>query len=190
MARRKTITRDQILSATYEIVRTEGFSGFTARNIAFRMNCSTQPIYLEFKNMDELKGEVCKQIKSYLDKKIFMPKLTNHPFLDAQLNYIHLAVEEPVLFRTLFLENHQGKEWIRAYSSKYFMELINQDPNYSDQTDEMKEIICTQVWIASTGIGSLRAGQMIHPDDEAIREFLQRITENAKSHKLDALFVS
>lgn len=55
MARKKTITRDQILKAAYEVVATEGFTRFTARNIAAKMKCSTQPIYLEFKNMDDLK---------------------------------------------------------------------------------------------------------------------------------------
>ena len=61
MARKKTITREQILAAAYEVVATEGFSRFTARNIASKMKCSTQPIYLEFKNMDDLKTELSKQ---------------------------------------------------------------------------------------------------------------------------------
>jgi AcrR family transcriptional regulator len=62
MARKKTITRDQILNAAYEVVAKEGFSRFTARNIAAKMKCSTQPIYLEFKNMDELKKVLVKEI--------------------------------------------------------------------------------------------------------------------------------
>ena len=57
MARKKTITREQILVAAHQVISDKGFSHFTARNIATQMNCSTQPIYLEFKNMDDLKGE-------------------------------------------------------------------------------------------------------------------------------------
>lgn len=49
MARKKTITKDQILAAAFEVATTEGFSKFTARNIANKMNCSTQPIYLSSK---------------------------------------------------------------------------------------------------------------------------------------------
>lgn len=62
MARKKTITKDHILNAAYEIVATEGFSRFTARNIASKMKCSTQPIYLEFKNMDDLKNALFDKI--------------------------------------------------------------------------------------------------------------------------------
>ena len=57
MARKKTITHDQILNAAYDLVVEQGFKSFTARNIAKKMNCSTQPIYLEFKNMAELIAE-------------------------------------------------------------------------------------------------------------------------------------
>mgnify|MGYP002128688326 CR=1 FL=1 len=60
MARRKTITRDQILTAAHQVISEKGFSHFTARNIATQMNCSTQPIYLEFKNMNDLKEEAKK----------------------------------------------------------------------------------------------------------------------------------
>ena len=34
MARKKTITKEQILAAAYEVAATEGFTRFTARNIA------------------------------------------------------------------------------------------------------------------------------------------------------------
>ena len=54
MARKNHYERADFNSA-YEVVATEGFSKFTARNIANKMKCSTQPIYLEFKNMDDLR---------------------------------------------------------------------------------------------------------------------------------------
>ena len=54
--RRKVYTKDQILKAAYDVVAKEGFKGFTARNIAKKMGISTQPIYLEFKNMEDLKN--------------------------------------------------------------------------------------------------------------------------------------
>ncbi len=56
LMRRKVYTKDQILKAAYDVVAKEGFKGFTARNIAKKMGISTQPIYLEFKNMEDLKN--------------------------------------------------------------------------------------------------------------------------------------
>ena len=53
--RRKVYTREHILKAAYELINKEGFGNFTARNIAKQMGISTQPIYLEFENMQDLK---------------------------------------------------------------------------------------------------------------------------------------
>ena len=71
MARKKTILKSQILETAYQVVKTEGFEGFTARNIAKKMDCSTQPIYLEFKNMDDLKQELVEKIKTYINETIY-----------------------------------------------------------------------------------------------------------------------
>lgn len=71
MARKKTITREQILAAAYEVAATDGFTRFTARNIANKMNCSTQPIYLEFKNMDDLRQALFEQIYDHLQYEVF-----------------------------------------------------------------------------------------------------------------------
>ena len=38
------------------MLRTDGFSSVNARSVAKRLGCSTQPIYVCFKNMQELKS--------------------------------------------------------------------------------------------------------------------------------------
>ena len=94
MARKKTITRDQILKAAYEVVATEGFTRFTARNIAAKMKCSTQPIYLEFKNMDDLKSALINQIYDYLATEVFPIERRGDVIVDLTLNYIGFANKE------------------------------------------------------------------------------------------------
>ena len=88
MARKKTITKEKILSAAYEVATTEVFSRFTARNIANKMNCSTQPIYLEFKNMDDLKRALFVQIYDYLKYEVFPVVHTGNTIIDLAYNYI------------------------------------------------------------------------------------------------------
>jgi len=91
MARKKTITRDQILKAAYEVVATEGFTRFTARNIAAKMKCSTQPIYLEFKNMDDLKNALINQIYDLFVKSVKKePKYQD--LSDVKLQSLHTGV--------------------------------------------------------------------------------------------------
>lgn len=101
MARKKTITKDQILNAAYEVVTAEGFSRFTARNIANKMDCSTQPIYLEFKNMDDLKRALLERIYQHLENDIYPEEHTGKPIVDLALNYIQFANKEKKLYRSI-----------------------------------------------------------------------------------------
>ena len=58
MARKETITKQDIMNAAFEILQEEGIEQVTARKLAAKANCSTQPIFRVYKNMDELIGEL------------------------------------------------------------------------------------------------------------------------------------
>lgn len=62
MVRTKVYTKEKILNVAEKILVDKGFSNLTARNIADTMGISTQPIYLEFVNMDDLKRTLIKSL--------------------------------------------------------------------------------------------------------------------------------
>lgn len=102
MARKKTITREHILSAVFEVISTEGFSGFTARNIANKMKTSTQPIYLEFKNMDELRNVFIDRVTAGLRNEVYNQRYTDDCIVDLTVNYVKFASENSVFYKALF----------------------------------------------------------------------------------------
>ncbi len=62
MVRTKVYTKEKILNVAEKILVDKGFSNLTARNIADTMGISTQPIYLELVNMDDLKRTLIKSL--------------------------------------------------------------------------------------------------------------------------------
>jgi len=54
MARKETITIQMILDTAFAMTREEGFANVTARKVATKAGCSTQPIFRLYKNMEEL----------------------------------------------------------------------------------------------------------------------------------------
>lgn len=172
MARRKTITRDQILHAAYEVVANEGFSKFTARNIATEMNCSTQPIYLEFKNMDDLKGQLFDRIHQYLANEIFPVEHTGNAIVDLALNYIHFAKDEPKLYRALYLEEYGGGQIMQEFSYNYFTATVKKDSTYAELTDDEINTLHMGTWILATGIAALMTSGIIKPTDEQIEHLM------------------
>lgn len=173
MARKKTITKDQILNAAYEVVATEGFSKFTARNIANKMKCSTQPIYLEFKNMDDLKEELFERIHQYLAKEVFPVVHTENTIVDLALNYIHFATNESKLYRALYLEEYGGGKRMQEFSYKYFFKVVKKDDAYANLTDADINSLHMGTWIVATGIAALMTSGIIHPTDEQIEQLMK-----------------
>ena len=73
VARKKEIDKQRILDAAYKLAVRGGIESLTARNIAKAVNCSTQPIYLEFENMQDLRNQVLARISDEFDTIIFFP---------------------------------------------------------------------------------------------------------------------
>ena len=57
----KRISKEAIVDAAVEVLRSGGASAVNARSVAKKLGCSTQPIYLSFQSMNELKTAVTQQ---------------------------------------------------------------------------------------------------------------------------------
>ena len=52
------ISKEDVLNASLTLIRNEGAERLNARNLAKQLNCSTNPIFRIYKNMEELKKDV------------------------------------------------------------------------------------------------------------------------------------
>jgi AcrR family transcriptional regulator len=173
MARKKTITRDQILTAAYEVVANNGFSKFTARNIATQMKCSTQPIYLEFANMDDLKQEVVKAIFTHLSEDIFTREVTGNRLIDFGLNYIDFATKEKKLYRALYLEDSGNGSMMQETSFYWFKKLAIDQSEYANLSESEIKSIYIGFWIMATGMASLMSAGILEFVQEDVIKALQ-----------------
>ncbi|WP_336402199.1 TetR/AcrR family transcriptional regulator [Lacticaseibacillus pabuli] len=160
MARHKTITREQILESAYRLVVEQGFKRFTARNIAAEIGCSTQPIYLEFSNMAELREAVMDRIKQELTDN-FDKVYTNDPVIDLALTYIDFASENRNLYQAVFVEDHFGVDDMRAFAISSAMNRLDQHPEIGNLTQMQKANVISGLWIVATGIADLMTSGFI-----------------------------
>ena len=81
MARKEMITIDRILDTAFAMTREEGFANVTARKVAAKAGCSTQPIFRVYKNMEELWDAVYERATAYfLDYTACIPAPGKHLF--------------------------------------------------------------------------------------------------------------
>ncbi|KAF1303260.1 TetR/AcrR family transcriptional regulator [Enterococcus saccharolyticus] len=183
MARKKTITREQILSAAYEVVAKEGFSRFTARNIAAKMKCSTQPIYLEFKNMDDLKTVLVAEILDAWSSKMIDKVITGNRLVDLGLNCIEFANQDKQLYKALYLEGENDMAQMKEYSYDFFVNTIIKGTEYDGLTAERTEALYTGFWILISGLAALTSSSILDLSQEEIIELLTTSFETMKHSK-------
>ena len=110
MARKEMISKQMILDAAFQMAREEGLANITARKLAERAGCSTQPIFRTYQNMDLLIDEVYERaIQFFQDYYSLYPRLSSTPFSDLGMAYIAFAREEKELFRILFVPEKRKK---------------------------------------------------------------------------------
>lgn len=176
--RKKVYTKEHILNAAYEVVLKDGFHGFTARNVAKQMGISTQPIYLEFENMADLKGALLDKIYNHLFYEVFTKEITGDTLIDLGLSYINFAKEQPKLFSALFIEEYGGGKRIHDFSFDYFKNLIHEHPKYHSLKDDAISALHIGSWITVTGFATLAASGIMHPSQEEITRILLSSYEN------------
>ena len=75
MARKESITINDILETAFQMTKEEGFMQVTARKVAARAGCSTQPIFRVYKNMEELWQAVYTRAVLYFQEYLTCLKL-------------------------------------------------------------------------------------------------------------------
>lgn len=120
MARKESITITNILETAFELARQEGFEGVTARKLAAKAGCSTQPIFRVYKNMEELEADMFEHAVTFFAHFYNnFDKSYKTPFVNVGMAYIEFARQEKNLFRMLFLkEKRYGKSFYEILNGK------------------------------------------------------------------------
>lgn len=120
MARKEMITKEILMQAAFDMIQEEGIDQVTARKLAAKAGCSTQPIFRLYTNMEELIEELFAAAVNFFEEYYEnFPKETITPFVSLGLAYIKFAEEHKNVFRFLFLsENRYGKSMYDIVNGK------------------------------------------------------------------------
>lgn len=181
--RRKVYTKDQILKAAHEVVLESGFEKFTARNVAKKMGISTQPIYLEFKNMEDLKRTLLQKIETDLTRKFMSQPITGDLIVDAPVHYVEFALKKPKLFKALFVDPKGGGPIMYEYSVEFYKELSKQSRRFGKLPKEDYELLHLEAWIVVNGLITMLLAGIITLTREELIELVQQLIEDISEGK-------
>ncbi len=168
------ISKENILTVAFDIVRKQGIEELNVRNIARRLKCSVQPIYYQFKNVEELQKELHAKIEKYFHSFLLEHADSEIPvYKQVGINYIKFAKKESKLFQILFMaESGLSPRDFATPDDGDFRELakyIKMSTNLND--DDVKEFHI-KMWIFTHGLATLVASNTCNLTDEQISNFL------------------
>lgn len=105
---KQKITKEMVIAAAFELARSGGMEQVMVKNIAQRLNCSVQPIYSYCKNMEDLRQEIMKKVRHFIQEYVAERIDKNDLFRSTGKAYVQIAREEPYIFKMFIL--HQRNE--------------------------------------------------------------------------------
>lgn len=189
---KQKITAEEILDASLELIREQGYEKINARSIAQKMNCSVQPIYSCFGNMEGLMQQLFSHVKKYLDHYVDTHANRSRYFESIGRCHIGFASDEKFLFRFLFQSPYIKASSIKDIYQMYSRVDVAQDISAKlGISEENAEKLYTHMMVYTHGIACMIAADAVHFSFEDIHakidfaywSFLKNIKEeNNETH--------
>lgn len=164
--------REAIIRAAVDIVRESGEQALNARSIAAKLGSSTQPIFSNFRTMDELRGALIEHAgglcASFMQRE---SQRTDIPAYKANgLALIRFAEEERELFKLLFMRDRRDEAISDDDSElKPIIEIIMRQSGLSEECARRLHL---EMWIFVHGIASMIATNYIKWDPDVVSSML------------------
>ncbi|MCP4132239.1 MAG: TetR family transcriptional regulator [bacterium] len=161
----KTVfTREDIISAAFEIVKKGGFKDLSARKVADQLNSSTAPVYSYFSSMDDLKTEILSKAEAIMLEYSMRP-YTSSVFLNMGTGLSLFSRDNKELFRALLLESNDSKEMLKNFLKSLAKEL-DRDELMSQLSGKYRQEVLERMAIFAQGLASLICAGMIDNVDK------------------------
>ncbi len=180
----KKISKEAIIDAAVDVLRKGGASAINARSVAKELGCSTQPIYLSFRNMEELKAAVTERavmlhaqhVRDSLRSRENGGSIYSRysRYSGYGMGFVKFAAEEKHLFRWLYLDGQQPGPY---QDDMLLPEIIAAIVDEYGYTGELAEKLHRDMAYYSYGLAILaNTGHLKLSDEELLASFRREFT--------------
>ena len=180
----KKVSREEIIDAAVELLREGGVASINARSVAKKLGCSTQPIYLSFQNMDELKDAMTQRaitlhtrhvrdsFRSHEDHSSYYSQYSGYS--SYAMGFVKFAAQEKYLFRWLYLD---GKQFGTYQDDVLLSEIIAAIVTEYGYTEKIAQKLHQDMTYYSYGLAILaNTGHLNLTDEELLASFRREFT--------------
>ncbi len=179
------VTKEDIITASIEMVREKGVDVLNARAIAAHMGCSTQPIFSNYGSMDELKQDVMNHAYNLYMNFLKRETESNQypPYKATGMGYIRFAKEEKELFKLLFMRDRSKEKIADEFDESTRMSIAMTQKALGLSYEKANQFHL-EMWICVHGIASLLATSYLPLEWEAISELVTNAYQGIRARYL------
>lgn len=175
------IPKDMILKAALELLIEQGYGNVTIKSVAEKFNCSTQPVSWHFGNMEGFRKALAEYALHYANGKMLSASEGMSAFSKAGTGYLDIAVDEPNLFRYLYMSD-EGRCYTGGFdiltTAGKNAEMVKQIARQSGASAEKVSVFFRDIIIYTHGLACFAASGLIKAAKEELYEMVrQRASE-------------
>ena len=178
MPPREKVSKVRIEDTAFEMTREYGFGSVTARKLADRLGCSTQPIFRAYENMDELRIDLFHMSAHFFIGQMLEKKGRTPAYMGLALSYIEFARSERHLFELIASVDDFGtqtvSEFLKSDLGKKILTKISPDDG---MTYARRQELFTMFWMFVHGMSALIAGNRVNFTDKEIKTYISKAYE-------------
>lgn len=162
-------TKEEIVAAAVDIIRESNVDAITAQEIGKRMGTSTRPMFTYFHTLEELREAATNSAReiynAYAERGLSMTP----SFKGFAMEYIRFAMEEPGLFRLLFLRKNQTQTLQDfLYTEGHFDEVCQTITDIFHINAEQALWLYENLWAFAHGLATMCACETVVFSQEEI----------------------
>lgn len=169
------ITKEMIVEEAFQIARTQGADKITARSIAQRLKCSTQPVLYYFATVEEIKEAVYQRADAYHTRFLMDTEGGSDGMLGVGLRYVRFAAEERNLFHLLFQPGAFSGASLNDLVSSELNPIIQALQQETGVTEDAAREIFSTLFVFVHGYASLLANNEMKLEEDQLALSLKKV---------------
>lgn len=159
-------SKEQILQAALDLVINKGINALSVRTIAKELGSSVAPIYVNFKNTDELLNAVMVKVGNIVWEYCTKP-YTKHGFFNIGIGQLLVARDYPLLFMDLIVKCPQAITMTDSTMEK-MLDIMEKDEMLEGLTREQCLLVLQKMGLQTSGIAMALATNSSMSIDHAL----------------------
>ena len=176
------ITKAQILEGAVALVRRCGADALNARELAKQLECSTQPIFSNFENMEQLKlavvGEAYRMYWQLVEQVTEEGKYPTYK--SSGMAYIRFAQQEKELFKLLYMRDRSGEHDVADTKADELVQ--HQLQSAMGMSEETAHRFHLEMWAVVHGFATMAATGFMPLNEDLISNCITDIYQGLCTH--------